>query len=235
MDDYNNIKEAREFWRTLDKSKTAPTRNKPLYGSSDSDKDRHEVDEAKRRNNEELVEVLRQRRQASTSPQPCVTSHIKRSHPVGRGKESSTDDLAHSSNFRDRWKSSTVATSRSDIICITTPTGKLRSASPPASPYKVMNTHDSSTVATKMAERMNSLKKITLKSHPPLRPASSADDSTRTLAADQQVSLKKRPFSTSTVDVSNPAKYNGSHLQPIVDTVLLISCTITVYYNYLFY
>ena len=225
MDDDNDIKHAREFWRTLDKSKTAPSRNKISGSSTSSDKNQDKVDEAKRRNKEELVEVLRQRRQASKSPEPCVTSPFRRSHPVIRGKESSTNDLAHSSNSRDRWKRNTVATTRSELACSPTPTGKLRSVSPPATPYKVMNTHDPSSVTSKMAERMNSLKKIAPKSYPPLRPASSADDSTRTLAPDQQVSLKKRPFSTSTVDVSNSAQYN----EAITDKVnVLLSCTIII-------
>lgn len=218
MDDNDHIKDAREFWRTLDKSKTAPSRNKTCGISTGSDiKDQDKVDEAKRRNKEELVEVLRQRRQASKSPEPCVTSPFRRSHPVNRrGKESSANDLAHSSNTRDHWKRSTVATPQSELLCSPTRAGKHSSVSPPATPYKlVMNTHDSSSVTSKMTERMQSLKKITVKSHPPLRPASSADDSTRTLAPDQQVSLKKRPFSSSSVDVSNTAEA----LQPITDKV----------------
>lgn len=240
MDDgfRDGIKGAREFWKektqSVEKSKTAVRRSKsPRPGSPNGDK----LDEAKRRNKEELAEVLRQRRQSSSSPEPCVTSSFKRSHP-GKGP-TTAHDIPHDSKPRDRWKRTTVeTTSRLDIPHSPINNHRPRSTSPLAmsSPYKVMCTHDSSNVATKMAERINSLKKITLKPHPPLRPASSVD-SKRTPAlvppaplipSGQQSSLKKRPFSTSAVDVNSSPQHSDSdknHLHLIMDKV----CTIMYY------
>ena len=222
MDD-NNIKSAREFWKEKTRSveKTTVTRNKVHGLSSASGKNCDKLDEAKRRNKEELVEVLRQRRQSSNSPEPpFVTSSLSRSHPVRTGKGSSKHDLALDPNLRDRWKRSSVATSRLDVGPTPTTYNRSTSPLPMTSPYKVMSTHDSSAVATKMAERMNSLKKVAVKCHPPLRPAISADRVTP--AAVQLMSLKQRPFSSS-VDVS---KYSGqlgdlekTHLQPFMEKV----------------
>lgn len=222
--------DAREFWkekvRAVEKSKTAVTRNRPHGASTNSGKNSDKVDEAKRRNQEELVEVLRQRRQSSNSPEPCVTSSLRRSQPVSTGKNPSTRDLAGDSNLRDRWKRSTVATSRLDVGRCPTPTDDHRSVSPMAmsTPHKAMNTHDP-TVATKMAERINSLKKI---AHPPLRPASSADN-TRQSTALQQLSLKKRPFSTSVCDVSNASQHDKHRLQPIMDKVNILIVYLQLY------
>ena len=234
MDD--GIKDAREFWKekalSVEKSKTAVTRSRSPRPVSPSGivKNGDKLDEAKRRNKEELVEVLRQRRQSSSSPEPWVTSSLKRSHP---GKGSTTaHDIPHDSKLRDRWKRTTVAsTSRVDVTHNPTPIINRRSPSPLAmsSPYKVMCTHDSSTVATKMADRINSLKKITVKPHPPLRPASSVESTKQTsapsISSGQQASLKKRPFSTSAVDISSSTQHSdndNSQLQFIMDKVYII-------------
>ena len=246
MDD--GIKGAREFWKekalSVEKSKTAVTRSRsptPRPGSPSGDVKNGDKLAAKQRNKEELAEVLRQRRQSSSSPEPCVTSSFKRSHPgKGEGKGPTiAHDIPHNSKIPDRWKRTTIATtSRLDIPHTPTPINNQRSTSPVAmsSRYKVMPcTHDSSNVATKMAERINSLKKITVKPHPPLRPASSVESTKRTLAppisSSQQASLKKRPFSTSAVDVSsstNSPQHNDNdknHLHLIMDKVYTISCT----------
>lgn len=210
-----NIKDVREFWKEkvklVEKSKTTTAKSRlesfPSSGAESGD----EVYEAKRRNNEELVEVLR-RRQSSNSPEPpCVTSSLSRSHPardpVRIGKVSSTSRSTHDrkSNLHDRLKRITVATTRTDIGRRSIPTRKIASQLPASSsPYKMINLHDSLTVANKMAERMNSLKKITSKPHPPLRPASStaAECNRQSPPPIQKLTLKKRPFSTSAADVS---------------------------------
>ena len=240
MDNDDDIKDAREFWkekaRSVEKSKTAVTRSRSPGFPSVSAKNGDKLDEAKRRNNEELVEVLRQRRQSSSSPEPCVTSPLKRSHQVRPTTAHDTREIPYDSKLHDRWKRTTVTTaSRVDTAPSPTPTSSLRSTSPLAmsSPYKVMCTHDSSTVATKMAERINSLKKVTLKPHPPLRPASSVDSTKRTPVSNSQLaSLKKRPFSTSVVDINNSPQHSDNdknHLQLIMDKVYtnmyyLVSC-----------
>ena len=237
MDD--GIKGAREFWKqkaqSVEKSKTAVTRSKsPRPGSPSGDvKNGDKLDEVKRRNKEELAEVLRQRRQSSRSPEPCVTSSLKRSHP-GKGPVIA-HDILHDSKLRDRWKGTTIATTSRLDIPHNPPVNnhRPRSTSPVAMssrPYKVM--HDASDVTTKMAERINSLKKITVKPHTPLRPANSVDSTKRTpapsISSGQQATLKKRPFSSSSVDVSsstNSSQHGDddkSHLQLIMDKVYTI-------------
>lgn len=243
----DTTKDVREFWkekvRSVERSKMAVTKYRPHGFASGSGKNVDKVDEAKRRTNEELAEVLRQTRQSSNSPEPSVTSSISRSRPVRTiGIKESP---AHELNPRDFWKRSTVAASRMSAgsrSSSSSPTGDHRNASslPAAtpSPYKVMCTRESPTVANKMAERIDSLKKVAVKPHPPLRPASSEDNDKQT-PRDWQLALKKRPFSTSAFDINNSQQdHEKSHFQANIDKVLY-SCyhvsllpTIAMYYSY---
>ena len=219
-----DVKDVREFWkekvRSAEKSNTAVTRSVSPVPPSINIKSDNKLDEAKRRNKEELVEVLRQRRQSSNSPEPCVTSSLtRRSHPViAPVKRPTKADLV----LESKWKSRTTAApkSRADL------SRSLVVSAPPlemSSSYKVITpaTHDTSAVATKMAERINSMKKVALKPHQPLRPSRSVEGVKQLTLGSQLSSHKKRPLSVQCNE--------EDHLQHIMDKVfnnhLITACT----------
>jgi len=235
----NSIKNVRTFWKekvrsaeSEAKSQKAPVRTRSHEVSSrvtsgnckKDDKISDKIDEAERNTKEELIEVLKQRRESSCSPQPYMTSSC-RSRPDRLVKPSSTDDheLVHDSNFRDprgSWKKTTnTAPLSTDVEHSSTgpfrprigltrspSLGPLPVVTPPT--FKDTRTHNSSTVAKGMAERTS---KSMLKPHRPLRPASSVGSTKQSRAPFLPLTpLKKRPFSTSASDVTALHSDNGN-------------------------
>ena len=233
MDD--DVKDAREFWqekvRSAEKSSSAVTRRSvsPVPPSF-SIKSDNKLDEAKRRNKEELVEVLKQRRQSSNSPELCVTSSLtRRSHPVEAPIKPPTikTDLV----LESKWKCLTTVKTKSRVDL----TRSLVVRAPPkekSNSWKMITpaqaTHDSSAVATKMAGRINSMKKVALKPHQPLRPSRSVEGAKQLAPSSQSLSQKKRPL-TVCVESNSLQCNDENHLQHIMDEVfnnyLIIACT----------
>lgn len=224
----NTIKDAKAFWEekvsSSDILKANVTRNGPHGFSSsgsknnDIDKVDERLDEAKRRTNEELVEVLR-KRQSSHSPEPRVMSSLSRNRPGSTsGVSSESYDSSSQAASRESWKNATIATSRAHM--------ERDTASTPPSVYwpcKVTCAHDHPSTVAKMTERMNSLKKVTSKPHPPLRPAISVDFTRKAPKLSHhspEALLKRRPFSTSAADVITSSNNNKRSLGSIINKVM---------------
>ena len=214
MAELKSPKDVRAFWERKASSVEIP--NPPLertrlHGFSTVDED--PARKARRRTNEELSEVLKQRRHSSASPEPHVITYNK---PV------TNRDSTRIVDGRILWKKTAVAaaTAGAELTAST----NTRSISPQPS-YTRKAANDST--KARMAERINSFKRVaSTKPHPPLKPTNS--NKYKSLPPPPPSSSKRRPFSTSAVEGSTAIacsqNMDSKHrsLQPVYQ---VIRCT----------